>query len=432
MASFDAPMAAAERSGERSQEQAAAEAEMHAQNAQYFLDRRAALEKEAVIRQKEMLAKQQDFESSVKQLNEMRSSNKSLFGDASTSDILAAMMLGGLMGGGAGAMQMMNKLIDKNIAQQRFDWERGLDTMKGKQAAYGLAMDRWKDADVADSMVRAASIDYMLEKVNEKTAERGGVAAANHADEARAMLMSEREKTTANAYKFLQASRVEPRYAMSIRGQMLPGTLSQADAQKYAVEHGIKPAEKTDEILTKGAVDMVAKRAELANKRSERADEGAKFIATEMQKAGVPRLRMVAEQALTALNASPGGLGEAAVRGATRTALPLVGDAVGNALMSDKANERERAFTMLLNLNFHELSGAAVSKPEEARLKRALGGSDPELRKAALQQLLGYLDEIERNIKGGVPPESQEKFDRQRDAAKAGRPAAPAGAKKGW
>ncbi|MBX3198235.1 MAG: hypothetical protein KF894_08830 [Labilithrix sp.] len=436
MQSFEAPLAAADRVEARSQEQAQREASVFEEEARVALGRKEAMDRVAVQRADEMRAMQADYEEHIQSLGKATLDGGRVWGNASTGDKIGAtvmLFLGGLFGGDDNKVeQALNKRIDEDIEQQKFDYMRGLDIARGKQTAFGMAMDRYRNEDAAWAAARAASLDYTMAKVHEKAAEGRGVDAANQADMLRAKLLAERERTIAEGLKYVQPSVIAPRYKQFIRGQELPGTVTETEARQNVIKHGVGPAERTDEILTKGGVDLASKRVELASKRAEKTDDQAKDISHEVTKAGITKLRALAENALTKLNESPSSAPESVVRGVASTAPFGIGDAAATAVFSDKANDRERTWLAFMNQNFHELSGAAISKSEEARMKAALGGSDPALRKAALAELLGSLDAAEQGIKGGHPLEAQEKYDRQRDAAKAGRPAAPEGVKKGW
>lgn len=164
---------------------------------------------------------------------------------------------------------------------------------------------------------------------------------------------------------------------------------------------------------------------------SKEASEGAKHISEKLQTAGVPQMRQLTEAALQALNTSPGGRAEATAR-AVAGGFPG-GESMVKGLLSEDRNAREQAFQAFANLNMNQLSGGAISEPEERRLKAQLGtASDPEARRRALTSVLEKLDAVEKNVRAGASDEANAEYDRRMGAVTAGQPTAPEGSKKGW
>ncbi|MCW5835537.1 MAG: hypothetical protein KIS78_24260 [Labilithrix sp.] len=435
MASFEPELAAADAIEARSREHAQREASVYEEQAREALGRKEALEKVATQRADEMRAMQEDFEQHIQSLGKASLDRNRLWGNASTGDKIGAtvmLFLGGLFGGDDNKVeQALNKQIDEDIAAQKFDYERGLDIARGKQTAFGMAMQRYQSEDAATAVARAAALDYTMARVNEKAAEGRGVDASNQADTLRGIVAGARLKAASEGIKYVPSSVVAPRYKQSIRGYELPGTVSEMEARQNVIKRGIEPAEKTDEILTKGGVEMTIKRAEAANKRAEKSDDGAKYIASALQQANIPQTRAMGERAIKALNESPGGKAEAAGRFALSTP-PVVGKVLPNMVMDEKANAREQAYSDFMNSAMKATFGN-VTASEEVRAAKSYGATgDPEARRRSINAVLQTLDEMERNIRAGASPEAQDTYDQHRDAATPGRPAAPKGAKDGW
>lgn len=432
MSSFEPQAEAATRSDLRSQITAAHEADVYEQQAEAAMERQAAIERTAARRQEEMDRAIADYQQSVQQLGQMHLDSNRWWADKSTGDKIGTAILTVIGGIGAGfggpnlAYQSITRKIDQDIAAQKFDYDMGLDRAKGAQNTFAMLMNKYGSEDAASAAARAAALDFAAAKTMQLGAQWKGTASANDADQLRASLEAERQKTLANGFRFIPPSVSAPRYALKVRGQLLPGTVSEAQAQQIALEHGVKPAEAADQEMLRGGVQLTVNNAKAAAEKESKADEGAKFIAEKLQSGGVPKMRSLAEQALTALHKSPGGLAAAAVR-----VLPATRLAADR--LDPEGAEREQSFQAFANLNMNQLSGGAISPAEEVRLKAQLGSAyNPASRERAIKAVLQSLDEAERNVKAGASPEAQAEFDRRRQAASGGAPAAPKGSVAGW
>jgi hypothetical protein len=435
MQAFDAPMAAADNIGLRSQIQAAREEAVHEESAMQALRRQEAAQRVATHRQAELESLQADYEGQVEKLGQMHLDSNRWWANKTTGDKIGTAILAFLGGIGASdrrgngrnlALEAIMHEADQDVASQKFDYQVQSDRAHGAQNTFALAMERYQNEDAATAAARAAA------RVGQMQAQWKGTDAANYADDLRARIASERERTVAAGFKFVPAQAAPGKYKMYIRGQEIPGLVSEHDAQKYSIEHGVKPAERIDEEAFKGGLSLRGKQMEIDAKRAEKSDEGSKFIAEKLQQAGVPQARAAAEQALAALNKSPGGKGEAAARFGISHSVPIGGEAAANAVMSEDANAREQAYAAFANASMKAMMGN-VTESELARAQKQLGSaSDPESRRRAIASTLETLNEIEQNAKAGVSPEAEQRYDSRREAATGGKAAAPTGAKKGW
>lgn len=416
MASFEDPLAAADRMDLRSQLQAQREADQYEINAQQALEQQEAAQKVQLQRQGQLERAQMDFEDQVQKLGQMKLDSNRWWASKSTPDKIGTAILafvGGLSvfdprGNGENlAYKAIMREADQDLEAQKFDYMTQMDQAKGAQNAFALAMDRYKNEDAAAAATRAASIDFALAKLGQVQAQWKGTEAANAADELRAKLLSERERTIAAGIRFVPAASAPNKYKMIIRGQEVPGLVDEKTAQQYAVEHGVKPAERVDEEMVKGGINFATEMGKAGAKRAEKADEGARDIAHQMQSAGIPKMRALTQAALEAMAEDEGGKGEAATRALIKGLVPFVGESAANAIMSDKANAREQAFQAFANLNMNQLSGGAISPSEEARLKAQLGSTaDPAARRRALTTVMKGLDAAQQNIEAGNSEEA--------------------------
>lgn len=387
---------------------------------------------------------QQDYSDTVQKLGQMHLDSNRWWAQKTTGDKVATgilAFLGGLGALGTGgpnlAWEAIKRDMDADVEAQKFDYQTTMDRAKGAQNAFSMAMERYGSEDAATAAARAAALDFSAAKVGQLAAHWKGVDAQNAADDLLGRIAAEREKTIASGFRYVPATQQASRYAMMVRGQMLPGTVSEDRAQTYTLEHGVKPAEQVDLKMVEGGIKAATEKAAAGGKREEKVEEGAKHIATKLQEAGVPSARAAAEKAKAALTASPGGKGEAAVRFVARN-LPIVGgpvagEAIESAVMPDTSNAREQAMGMFEAQMLKVLMGN-VTNGDEARAKKILGStSDPASRERTVDNWRGVLDDIERNVQAGVSPESQKLYAAQLEAAKpGGRPAAPASASTSW
>jgi hypothetical protein len=434
MQSFEAPLAVADRMDLRSSMAAQREADEYAMQAEAAMQREEAAQKVQLQRQAQMERLAMEYEDSVQQLGQMKLDDNRWWANKSTPDKIGTAILafvGGLAvfdpkGDGRNlAYEAIMREADRDIEAQKFDYMVKGEQAKGAHNAFAMAMDRFHNEDAAAGVARAAAIDYSLARLGKVQAEWKGVESQNAADELRAKLLSERERTIAAGIQFVPAKAAGGGYQMIVRGQVIPGLVSEKEAQRIALEHGVKPAERTDDILTKGGVDVAIERGKAAGKAGDQSVEGAKDIAHQMQTAGIPKMRALTQAALAAMADDEGGKGEAATRALVSTLVPFVGEAAANGIMSDKANAREQALQAFANLNMNQLSGGAISPSEEGRLKKQLGSAgDPAARRRALTTVMTQLDAAEKNIKAPyVGTGAAERYDAgagtpQRGAAK--------------
>ena len=431
MASFQGPSQSAVENADRVQQQAVNE------QAHWFAQaEKAQAREEGVVaaqqkRTDELQALEQDYRDQVAALGKNHLDSNRWWAQKTTGDKIATgilAFLGGLGAMGTGgpnlAWEAIKRDMDADIDAQKFDFATQMDQAKGTQNAFALAMQRYGSEDAATAAARAAALDFAQAKLGQLQGQWKGVEAQNAAADLLGRIDSEREKTIASGFRYVPATQQASRYVMQVRGQMLPGTVSEADAQKYALEHGVKPSEEIDKITVKGGVDAATERAKGSNEREKRTDEETRAIASQLQQAGVPAARQAAEKALAALNKSEGGFAEGVLRESYPTAT--------KALSSQDANAREQAYANFSNAAIKAMMGNAT-EPEVGRAKEALGSAkDPAARKRAIADALESLAEIEKNIKAGASPEAQAAFDERRENAASGKRLVPASVSKGW
>lgn len=444
LASFAPQERAAEAIADRTQQQAINEQVVYQQQAEAAQARQEAAVAVKQRRTDELESLQQDYSDTVAKLGQMHLDSNRWWATKTTGDKIATgilAFLGGLGAMGTGgpnlAWEAIRRDMDADIEAQKFDYQTQMDRAKGAQNAFAMAMDRYGSEDAATAAARAAALDFAQAKVGQLQGQWKGIDAQNAADDLRGRIAAEREKTIASGFRYVPATQQASRYAMMVRGQMMPGTVSEEKAQEAWFKHQVDPAERVDEEMVKGGIKAATEKAAAGSKKDEKVEEGAKHIAAKLQEAGVPAARSAAEKAQAALTASPGGKGEAVARFAARSVPiiggPIAGDAIESAVMSDSANAREQAMGMFEAQMLKVLMGN-VTNGDEVRAKKILGAnSDPASRQRTVENWMGVLNDIERNVQAGVSPESQALYAKQLENAKpGGRPAAPTSATKAW
>lgn len=255
MASFDPQMQAAGNIDLRSNMQAAAEEAAYENQARSAMARQEAAEKVQLQRQAELEARQVDYENQVTQLGQAKLDDDRWWKKKGTGDKIGAIILsfiGGLTvmdprGNGRNlAYEALMKEADDDVEAQKFDYMVQQDKAKNAHNAYALALEKFGSEDAAAGVARAANIDYSLAKLGQMQAQWKGTDASNYADDIRARLLAERERTIAAGIKFIPAQASPRRYQMMFRGQMAPGTFSEKEAQKEWIDHQVKPQETQD------------------------------------------------------------------------------------------------------------------------------------------------------------------------------------------
>lgn len=259
MASFDAPGEAAGRVTLRNALQAEQEELMYEAEADRAQTRQQAAERVALRRQAEMEHLSIDFQDQIQKLGQMKLNQGRWWGNQSTGDKIGntlLVLMGGFFGGGNGALDRVSKQIDQDIEAQKFEYQAAADQAKGTQTAFGMLMDRYQSEDAATAAAKAAALEFTAARANAMRAKWKGTESVNDLDQFLAKLEAERQKTIAEGFKYIPASVSAPKYQMAFRGRVAPGTFTEAQAQQNFLKYQTDPAQKTDEVITKGEVDL--------------------------------------------------------------------------------------------------------------------------------------------------------------------------------
>jgi hypothetical protein len=312
---------------------------------------------------------------------------------------IAAALGGWLQGSGAtaqnSAVAQLNTAIEQDVASQRASYEAKKGKLGNLQTAYGLAMQKYNDADAAESAAKAYLLDQTKMRLEAEAAKKGTVDAVNAGQQAGAQLDTERAKLIEQGTKRVQATAGTPMYL--IAGNPIPQTAEQA-RQHY---------EKMRLAEHQTALDITKESAKPATGTS--ADDKIETDAARIGEAGAKNApaRNALEQARQAHIENPLTLGEHAVDAFFQGSKPIKKWVLGKGV-TDRETKWEEAQAMALNA----LSGAGVSDKERAAaVSRAEGARDNESRLAWLDTVGKRLEEANNAVRAGARPEAVRRYD---------------------
>lgn len=365
--------------------------------------REAAWQQSLAEREEEMAQRQADFDATVSELGKQGQLDRDRFWASRSTPQKVAGFIELALSGFTGAPSMIMKRIDDDVKAQEFAYQATRDTANAKQTAFGLAMQKYQNADAARSMARAAALDVQMAQLAQVSAMNRGTEIGNRADMAYAELSKEKMGQIAAGVRFLPAAAsgrmyVDPRTGI---------TYSEAQAREFAKElRGYE--QKREEIGLNTAGDLLKESA----KSGAKASEEAKNISHQLQSAGVPQARAAADRALAALNVSPGGAGEAVARWG-------LGDTLSRAVLSEDSNAREQAYNEFMSQAMKATYGN-VTASEEVRSAKSYGSTgNPEARRRSIVSVLNTLNEVERNALAGATPAGQQQYRQNKESAQA-------------
>ena len=421
--SFVPPQEAAMRAAGRAHDAAQHETDVYEQQAAAALKQQDVFQAMAQKRALELEQMRNEYMGTIQKLSEAKIDNNRLWANSSTGDRIGAIALTLL--GNSEARAHIQKKIDDDVKLQQWDYQKNKDVADGQHTAYAMAMQQFGSEDAAYAAATAAGQAATAAKIRGLGSTWKGTETQNQMDLLAAGFQHDASQSAAAGWKFIPAQMQAPQYRVAVNGFELPAPVTGAEANKITLEHGAKAMGDAYQTRLKGGIDSVLKAQEARAKGNEKADEGAAKIASMLQQAGVPAARANAELALQLLNKSPGGVGEAALRGA----LP---DRLGRAVAGDDANAREDAYNDFVNAAIKATAGNATAS-EEIRVARSMGSvGDPEGRKRAIGRILGALAAVQKNAMASAPVEAQSEFLRRQNAAEGGPPTAPKGVTGGW
>lgn len=148
-------------------------------------------------REQERLKVEADLDQATKDLGSTKIDPKRFWANKSTGEkILAGLTLAisgyaqGLAGRGgpAPALQMMQKAMNDDIADQKSQYGIKKEELGGKKSAYGRMLDKYKNEDAAMAATKSAIYERMQNELGSMAARRQGTQASVNAEKAMAQL----------------------------------------------------------------------------------------------------------------------------------------------------------------------------------------------------------------------------------------------------
>ena len=170
-------------------------------------------------------------------------------------------------------MDVINQAIDRDLKAQEFAYNAAKDTAVAKQTAFGMAMQKYQNADQARAMARAAALDAVQAQLGQQAAMWKGTEAANRANIAMADLEAQKRNEIQQGIAFT------PTHQVAVGATYVDPTTglryNENQAHDLAKEYR-GYGEKLGEINAKGTQDAYLKAIEAAMKQSEEKTKGAR------------------------------------------------------------------------------------------------------------------------------------------------------------
>lgn len=199
----------------------------------------AELGRQAMADARDAAFRQRQFDDMKKAHDERTKQIKATVLDKNDSGVQTLGLIFSFLGGGfAGGAQALNSYIDKKIERdmrlQEFNYKAGLDTEEGEKNLFKSAVELTGSTAAAREAYKASSAAAWAVQLQQMAAQKRGTDEGAKIAEQAAQLMAQSQERQANAFKMSQASGA--RYQMLLGGQVLPGTFSEADAQKAGIQ----------------------------------------------------------------------------------------------------------------------------------------------------------------------------------------------------
>ncbi len=321
--------------------------------------------------------------------------------------VLLSAVPGSIGKAGELATKAIDKAIDTDLRVQEFNYNAGLNAMRGKQSAFDNAIRAAGSQEAGKQMYLAARRDGVAAELQRFAAENRGTEAAAKALEISQNYEGKALDDKADSFKLIQAQRSEPQGLIQVGDQVLPGTYTAKQANPVLLEYGAKGRQGLAAKAFEGQIDIAKEDVRQQSKSREETDKGAGQISQQLQTAGVPQARAAAEAARKAITNTPQGLGERGARALY----------VKENLFPQESIDRESAWSQYKNQAMKAIYGN-VSKDEAERAAETFDrANNDETRLNVIKNTEAILDRIEKNAKAGQSPQAQDEFNRRRAAA---------------
>lgn len=227
-----------------------------------ILEAQIAQAKAAEARRIELEKRQADIDADAKAVADQKIDPNHFFASKGafgiTASVIAA-IVGGFAQGWSGSknnagLDAVNSMIDRDIQSQRFAHDAKLKSLDQKKSAFGVAMQRYGDADTAENMSRV----YMLDQFR---SDAEGRMLKEKTEEGRAKwreyiagLDAQKEQYKANTLKLQTIGGAQGKGYVPGIGWLTDKQLTDLNMERYKSEHasGLRIGEKQAEEKAKG------------------------------------------------------------------------------------------------------------------------------------------------------------------------------------
>jgi len=331
---------------------------------------------------------------------ELSGGNKALAG------IAIALGAFGAAYGGTGrnyAMEIIDKTIDRDVAQKRAVYEAKKSALGGKQDAFGRLVQKYGMSG-AESMWKAASAERLAAEADQMAAQRGIGQADAQYQQTVGELNARAAREKAASIDYIHAGASGPSVWDPELGVPVPLKDWTTDAMLRRREREKAAAEGKDTV--QGEVSELTKRRE---------------------QAGIPKGQAGLSRAQEDLSKAPEikkwkTFASDLVQG--REWLPeTVRQGAMSALYSKDEAAREQSHTMVVNKYINDVTGAGGGPAEMKRIEAAAGAAktDPDARRRFYADMAEFYRAQDQNIRAGASPAARKRLDAALEAEAAPR-----------
>jgi hypothetical protein len=300
---------------------------------------------------------------------------------------------------------------DLNTKEMRFRQQQGEANAKvdSAQAAFNNAAKQF-GIHGAREIENAASQQMIANQAKVLAAKTGLADMNTKADQVIGELYARADESKASALKLIQKTGpttgyIDPNIGIEMnRKEAL--NWRQKDIESTKAQEG--------KLELQGVENEGKLAASRATTRVDATTKGTQYIATNLEKSGIPEARANLNTALS-LSAAARGVGDSAPSRLIWNASPWL----YGKTFSDEAAAREQAFQSLANVKIKNEAGGSVTQGEWDRQVKALyGGGTEKARQQAIESLNRILDAQEENTFAGAGPEATAAYKTNREALK--------------
>lgn len=355
---------------------------------------------------------QGDIANDVKQLGSMKVDNNQFYKNAGTGGTISAILGAALMNGaavlrgsgGTPGSDMLNKLIDRDVAAQRAAIEDKKAGIQTKQSQFGVLAQKYGMSG-AESIWKQAALDKAAAQADQIAASNGIAKSDQNYATIMGTIGAARAKEQAQSIQYVQAHGggqqvFDPRIGVP---------MSVPEYAKWKAAN--VGATDLEGVKHEGAVEL--KMLENEGKKTDKSQEEAAKIAEARERAKLPQGQAMLARAQTDLSKAPN---ISLVKKGVQSALPgFIGRSplVQSALYNKDEAAREQSHQAVVNKYINDVTGSGGGEKEMERIQQAAGAAaiDPAARRRFYADMAEWYQAQERNIRAGASSAGKRAFD---------------------